>query len=105
MFHIALVGLPLAMPKLFALGHPVWAEYTSPPDRRGIVMGGAWWIVRWKDPIWAGYHWIPVIGVAWAVINIAQKRARKLNIAAIALALFELAAALMLATTCFPFCF
>lgn len=105
-FYLGFVSLPLAMPSLFqhVLGHSVWANYTPPRRLNLVQVGGTWWLVRWRDPIQTVFDWVLFTGVVWALLNVVQRRARKLNVFCFCLGIALAIASQFLIFTCYPFC-
>lgn len=106
-FVAGLSSLPVALPTLFErlLGHSVWMNYMPPMKINVTQVGGTWWIVRWKDPIQEAYLYVFIAVLLWALVNVVQRRARKLNCSALAVACLWVLASFVLSFTCFPFCF
>ena len=106
-FVTGLTSLPLALPGLFKrlLGHSVWMDYTPPLKMNVTQIGGTWWVVRWKDPIQDAYLYALIAVLVWAIVNVMQGRARKLNCSALAIAFFWVLASFVLSFACLPFCF
>jgi hypothetical protein len=105
-FYLGLVNLPLALPGVFehVLGHSVWADYMPPPKLNAVQVGGTWWVIRWRDPIQTAYSWVFLAGALWALLNIVQRRARRLNVFCLCLAVILKIASFFLLFTCYPFC-
>jgi hypothetical protein len=105
-FVAGLSTLPVALPAFFErlLGHSVWMNYMPPLKMNVTQVGGTWWVVRWKDPIQQVYLYVFVAVLLWATINVVQRRARKLNYSALAVACLWVFASLALSFACFPFC-
>ena len=106
-FSAGLGNLPLALPKLFErlLGHSVWVNYTPPPTMNATQIGGPWWLVRWQEPIQTGYFFLFLAGIAWAVINIVQRRQWKVNAVSLCLGGVLVLGSIVYSVVCFPFCF
>jgi hypothetical protein len=66
--------------------------------------GGMWWLVRWLDPIRAGYFYAVVGGMVWAVFNLVQRRAWKLNALCLLVGILVWSAHVYLSIAYFPFC-
>jgi hypothetical protein len=105
-FSVGIGSLPLALPGLFGrlLGHSVWANYTPPVKMNVTQIGGTWWLVRWSEPIQTGYFSVFLAGMVWAVLNIVQRRAWKLNLLCVSVGVVYLLASLVYSFACFPFC-
>lgn len=106
-FSAGIGNLPLALPGMFErlLGHSVWVNY-APPVRLNVTqVGGTWWLVRWSEPIQTGYFYLFLVGMAWAVLNVVQRRARKLNVFCVCGGVLWMVASLIFSFACFPFCF
>ncbi len=105
-FYVGFVNLPLALPSAFqhVLGHSVWANYTPLPKLNVIQVGGTWWLIRWRDPIQTAYSWVFLAGVVWALLNIVQRRARKLNVFCLCLGLLLIVASQFFLFLCYPIC-
>jgi hypothetical protein len=106
-FSAGLGNLPLALPRLFErlLGHSVWANYAPPPQMNVIQVGGTWWVLRWQEPIQTGYYYLFLAGMAWAVINIVQRRQWKVNAVSLGLGGVLVLGSVVYSFACFPFCF
>jgi hypothetical protein len=106
-FVAGLSTLPVALPAFFErlLSHSVWMNYMPPPKLNVTQVGGTWWVVRWKDPIQEAYLYVFIAALLWAMVNVVQGRARKLNFSALAVAVLFVFASLMFSFVCFPFCF
>jgi hypothetical protein len=107
LLSIGIGNLPLAMPSLFEhlIGHSVWVDYMPPVKLNVTRVGGTWWLVRWKDPIETGYFYLFLAGIAWAILNIVQRRARKLNVFCVCAGALLMLASLIFSFACYPFCF
>jgi hypothetical protein len=105
-FVAGLSTLPVAFPAFFErlLGHSVWIDYMPPLKLNVTQVGGTWWIVKWKDPIREAYLYLFIAALLWAVVNVLQRRARKLNCYALAVAVLFVFASLVFSFVCFPFC-
>jgi len=105
-FSAGIGNLPLALPGLFErlLGHSVWVDYTPPVKMNVMQVGGTWWLVRWREPIQAGYFYLLLAGMAWALLNVVQRRARKLNVFCVCGGVLWTVASLVFSFACFPFC-
>ncbi|HSZ15687.1 MAG TPA: hypothetical protein VK764_01215 [Terracidiphilus sp.] len=105
-FYVGLVNLPLALPSVFqhVLGHSVWANYMPPPKLNITQVGGTWLVIRWRDPIQTAYFWVLLAGILWALLNIVQRRARKLNVFCLCLGIVLTVASFLLSFMCYPFC-
>jgi hypothetical protein len=106
-FSAGIGNLPLALPGLFEhlLGHSVWVNYTPPVKMNVTQVGGTWWLVRWSEPIHTVYFYLFLAGMAWAVLNVVQHRARKLNVFCVCGGVLWMVASLIFSFACFPFCF
>jgi hypothetical protein len=96
------VALPIAFERL--LGHSVWMNYMPPLKMNVTQVGGTWWVVRWKDPIQEASLYVLIAALLWATVNVVQRRARKLNCSAFAVAFLWVFASFVLSLACFPFC-
>jgi hypothetical protein len=108
LFFFAGIGsLPLALPGLFErfLGHSVWMNYAPSVKINATQEGGTWWLVRWHDPIQAGYFYVFPAGMVWAAVNVVQRRAWKLNLFCVCVGVLWILASLVFSFVCFPFCF
>ena len=105
-FYLGFVNLPLAVPGVFeyVLGHSVWANYTPPLKLNVTQVGGTWWVIRWRDPIQTAYSWVFLAGILWALLNIVQRRARKLNVLCLCIGIVLTVASFFLLFMCYPFC-
>ncbi len=105
-FSAGIGSLPLALPGLFerVLGHSVWVNYVPPVKLNVTQVGGTWWLIRWREPIQAGYFYLFLAGMVWAVLNVAQRRAWKLNLFCVSLGVLLMLTSLVLSFACFPFC-
>ncbi len=105
-FYLGIVNLPLALPGVFerVLGHSVWGNYVPPPKLNITQVGGTWWVVRWRDPVQAAYFWVFLSGILWAILNIVQRRARKLNVFCLCVGVVLAIASFFLSFICYPFC-
>jgi hypothetical protein len=105
-FYVGFANLPLALPSAFqhVLGHSVWADYTPPPRLNTNQVGGTWWVIRWRDPIQTAYFWVFLAGIVWALLNILQRRARKLNLFCVCFGIALTVASFFLSFMCYPFC-
>ena len=105
-FYVGFVDLPLALPAIFErlLGHSVFVDYMPPARMNVAQQGGTWWLVRWLDPIRAGYFYAVVGGMVWAVFNLVQRRAWKLNALCLVAGILVWSAHFYLSIACFPFC-
>jgi len=105
-FSAGIENLPLAFPGLFErlLGHSVWVNYTPPVKMNVTQVGGTWWLVRWSEPIQTGYFYSFLAGMAWALLNVVQRRARKLNVFCVCGGVLWMVASLIFSFACFPFC-
>ena len=105
-FCVGLVNLPSVLPSVFqhVLGHSVWADYRPPPKLNTAQVGGTWWVIRWRDPISTAYNWVFVVGLVWALVNILQRRARKLNVFCLCFGIVLAVASQFLMFMCYPLC-
>jgi len=105
-FSAGIANLPLALPGLFErlLGHSVWANYVPPLRMNVTQVGGTWWLVRWSEPIQTAYFGVFLAGIAWATLNIVQRRARKWNVFCVCVGVIWMLASLIFSFACFPFC-
>src|SRR5438270_510501 len=96
-FSAGIRNLPLALPGLFErlLGHSVWVNYAPPIKLNVTQVGGTWWLVRWSEPIQTGYFCLVLAGMAWAVLNVVQGRARSLNVFCVCGGVFWMVASLI----------
>jgi hypothetical protein len=106
-FSAGIGNLPLALPGLFErlLGHSVFVNYAPPMKLNVTQVGGTWWLVRWSEPIQTGYFCLFLAGLAWAILNVVQGRARRLNVFCVCGGVFWMVASLIFSFACFPFCF
>ena len=106
-FSVGIGNLPLALPGVFErlLGHSVWMNYEPPVKMNATQVGGTWWLVRWRDPIQEGYFYMFLAGMAWAALNVIQRRARKLNMFCVCGGGLWILTSLIFSFACFPFCF
>jgi hypothetical protein len=106
-FSAGIGNLPLALPGLFErlLGHSVWVNYTPPVKMNVTQVGGTWWLVRWSEPIQTVYFYLFLAGMAWAILNVVKRRARKLNVLCVCGGVLWMVASLIFSFACFPFCF
>ena len=105
-FYFGFVELPLALPAVFEhlLGHSVFVDY-MPPARMNVVQeGGTWWLVRWLDPIRAGYFYAIVVGTVWALFNLVQRRSWKLNALCVVVGILVWSVHVYLSVACSPLC-
>jgi hypothetical protein len=104
--YLGFVNLPLALPGVFerVLGHSVWADYMPPTKLNVSQVGGTWWVIRWRDPVQIVYFWVFLAGILWALLNIVQRRARKLNVFCLCLGVVLIIASFFLSFMCYPFC-
>jgi hypothetical protein len=105
-FSAGIGNLPLALPGLFGrlLGHSVWVNYAPPVKMNVTQVGGTWWLVRWSEPIQTGHFYLFLTGMAWAVLNVVQRRARKLNVFCFCGGVLWMVASLIFSFACYPFC-
>jgi hypothetical protein len=106
-FSAGIANLPLALPGLFhrLLGHSVWVDYMPPVKMNVTQVGGTWWLVRWSEPVRSAYSFVFLGGMIWAALNVAQRRARKLNLYCIGGGVLLMLGSLVYSFVCFPFCF
>ena len=99
-------NLPLALPGVFerVLGHSVWANYMPPLKLNVTQVGGTWWVIRWRDPVQSAYLWVFLAGLFWAIVNILQRRARKLNVFCLCFGVVLAVATFVFSFMCYPFC-
>jgi drug/metabolite transporter (DMT)-like permease len=99
-------NLPLALPGVFErlLRHSVWMNYMPPVKLNVTQIGGTWWVVRWRDPIETGYFVVFLAGMGWALVNVIQRRARKLNVSCLCVGTLLLLVSFVWSFFCFPFC-
>jgi hypothetical protein len=106
-FLAGITMLPAAVPGIFThvIGHPVTDMYQFPPDASGVREAESWWVARWVHPI----QWVMlgsvVMGMTWALVNIAHRRKRLLNAAVLLLALLWVGWSAYTSLACFPVCF
>jgi len=105
-FSVGIGSLPLALPALFErlLGHSVWVNYMPSVKMNVTQVGGTWWLVRWREPIQTAYFYVFLAGMVWAILNIAQRRAWKLNLFCVSLGVLLALSSIVLSFACFPFC-
>jgi hypothetical protein len=105
-FSVGIGNLPLALPGVFErlLGHSVWMNYMPPVKLNVTQVGGTWWLVRWREPIQTGYFFLFLVGMAWAVLNVIQHRARKLNASCLCIGTLLILVSFVFSFACFPFC-
>jgi hypothetical protein len=104
-FYIGFAQLPVWLPDLFErlLGHSIWADSPTSAGDNVIRLGGAW-LMRWLHTVRAGYLWIVLAGIAWALVNIMRRRAWKLNALCAVVGVLIEAAHVYLFKSCFPVC-
>jgi hypothetical protein len=105
-FSAGIANLPLALPGLFErlVGHSVWVNYVPAVKMNVTQVGGTWWLIRWTEPIQTGYFYVFLAGMAWAALNVVQRRARKLNVFCVCGGILWMLASLIFSFVCFPFC-
>lgn len=105
LFWLGFSTLPLAIPNAFqrVLGHPVDSMYVHPMNSYGVQVSGTWWVEAWLDPSRSILLWLLLIGMVWAVINIAQRRSRLLNAIALSSGVLLMGIHVFATLNSFPF--
>ena len=101
-FYVGFAQLPMWLPDLFGhfLGHSIFSD--SPGDNF-IRLDRPWWLNRWLSTVRVVYLWIVLAGIAWALVNVLQRRAWKLNAVSVIVGfLVEVAHSYL--RGCFPIC-